>query len=184
MFLNSVLLPGAKELIYHLYKHGIPAAVGTSSNLASVDLKFTHHKDLESWFHHVVSGTDDPEVLKGKPAPDVFLVAAGRFHPAPKPENCLVFEDAPNGVRAGLAAGMQVVMIPDPNVVTEEQRKEATICLNSLVDFKPEQFGLPAFDPTSAIVRESAPESQRAFSPTSTSVSEKLGELERLVSEL
>ena len=145
MFLNSVLLPGARELILHLHKHGIPCAVGTSSNLASVDLKFTHHKDLEACFNHVVSGTDDPAVLKGKPAPDVFLVAAQRFNPAPDPATCLVFEDAPNGVRAGLSAGMQVVMIPDPKVVTDEQRREPTVCLNSLEDFKPELFGLPAF---------------------------------------
>ncbi len=42
----------------------------------------------------------------GKPAPDIFLHAAEGFDPTPDPSTCLVFEDAPNGVKAGKAAGM------------------------------------------------------------------------------
>lgn len=57
---------------------------------------------------------------------------------------CLVFEDAPNGVRAATLAGMQSVMVPDPHV-DDELRKEATVVLKSLNEFRPEQFGLPPF---------------------------------------
>lgn len=57
---------------------------------------------------------------------------------------CLVFEDAPNGVRAARAAGMQVVMVPDHRV-SEELRKHATFVIPSLEHFKPEMFGLPPF---------------------------------------
>lgn len=46
------------------------------------------------------------EVARGKPAPDLFLHAAGRMHA--DPARCLVVEDSVNGVRAGLAAGMEV----------------------------------------------------------------------------
>lgn len=45
-------------------------------------------------------------ITNGKPAPDIFLFAADKFDPKPEPSTCLVFEDAPNGVAAGKAAGM------------------------------------------------------------------------------
>lgn len=55
-----------------------------------------------------------------------------------------MFEDAPNGVRAATLAGMQSVMVPDPHVA-EDLRTEATIVLGSLLEFRPEAFGLPPF---------------------------------------
>lgn len=54
-------------------------------------------------------------------------------------------EDAPNGVQAAIAAGMQVVMVP-AGYISDEQKSKATLAIESLEDFRPEQFGLPAFD--------------------------------------
>lgn len=66
---------------------------------------------------------------------------------------CLVFEDAPNGVRAATLAGMQCVMVPDPQV-SPELRVEATQVLNTLLQFKPENFGLPPFDDNCSLESE------------------------------
>ncbi|XP_070508012.1 probable pseudouridine-5'-phosphatase [Chironomus tepperi] len=142
---DCVKLPGADRLINHLNKHNIPFCLATSSSKESFDIKSTHHQEFFSKFNHIVLGSSDSGVTRGKPFPDIFLVAASRFTDQPKPENCLVFEDSPNGVKAARAANMQVVMVPNPHV-TEDQRENATKVLNSLLDFKPEEFGLPPFD--------------------------------------
>lgn len=142
---GAPLLKGAERLVRHLHQHNIPIALATSSGADSVEVKIKNHQELFALFNHKVMGSSDAEVKEGKPAPDIFLVAAKRFPDSPKPDQCLVFEDAPNGVTAGVSAGMQVVMVPDPHI-SEEQRKHATVVLGSLEEFKPEQFGLPAFE--------------------------------------
>lgn len=88
----------------------------------------------------------DPEVKNGKPAPDIYLVAASRFNPPASPENCLVFEDAPNGAIGSIKANMQVVVVKDPNIPKEWYPKETTLILKSLEDFNPGDFGLPPYN--------------------------------------
>jgi pseudouridine-5'-monophosphatase len=144
LLVNAALKPGAERLISHLSSHGIPIAVATSSNEENTSIKTANYKPLFSLFHHFVLGSSDPEVVHGKPAPDIFLIAAKRFPDNPPPENCLVFEDSPNGVEAGIAAGMQVVMVPE-DFIPESFKTKATSVINSLLDFKPEDFGLPPF---------------------------------------
>ncbi|KAL1475761.1 hypothetical protein MTO96_037051 [Rhipicephalus appendiculatus] len=145
---ESKIMPGAEQLIRHLHAHGIPTAATTSSKAVPLDLKMTHHGDLLSIFHHVVVSGRDPEVQYGKPHPGIFLVAASKFDDHPTPEKVLVFEDSPAGVTAALEAGMQVVMIPDPQM-DQDNRSRATLCIDSLLQFKPELFGLPSIQDVS-----------------------------------
>ena len=107
---TAAAMPGARALTDDLRARGIPIAVATSSSRAMFELKTTHHRDWFATFTAIVLG-DDPRVQRGKPAPDIFLVAAQAI--GANPRDCVVVEDAPAGVQAARAAGMRVVAIPD-----------------------------------------------------------------------
>ena len=131
-------LPGAKKLVAHLARHTIPMAVATSSSREMFELKTQNHPWF-GLFDAVVTG-DDTEVRQGKPAPDIFLRAAGLIGAAP--DHTLVFEDAPSGLYAAKAAGMRVVIIPDANM-DKTRYHDADLILDSLLEFMPPDFGLP-----------------------------------------
>lgn len=71
----------------HLHENNVPIALATSSSKESVEVKTTHHRELFNLFGHKVMGSSDPDVKEGKPAPDIFLVAAKRFEGNPDPAN-------------------------------------------------------------------------------------------------
>ncbi|XP_063701325.1 pseudouridine-5'-phosphatase-like [Culicoides brevitarsis] len=141
---HCAVFAGVQKLITHCLANDIPIAIGSGSSSESIALKIQNYQDLIGQFHHMVTGTD-PEVEKGKPAPDVFLITAKRFEPPIDPKDCLVLEDSANGVKSAKNAGMQCVMIPDPKL-PKEFCTEADLVLESLEDFKPEEFGLPAYE--------------------------------------
>ena len=141
-FKESVPLPGVVKLTRHLSEKGIPQAIATSSKKGFFEAKATRHQDWFSIFETIVTG-DDPEVKEGKPAPDIFLVAAKRLGVDPK--NCLVFEDAPSGTKAAFSAGMSVIAVPDENM-DKKLYPHATKILDSMEDFLPELWGLPPFN--------------------------------------
>ncbi len=99
--------PGAKEFMRFLKQKGIKIGCATSNdrNLALAALQ--PHGFLEK----VDSVRTACEVCAGKPAPDIYLKVAEDLGVDPK--NCLVFEDIPNGMRAGKAAGMTVIGVED-----------------------------------------------------------------------
>ena len=88
----------------------LPIAVASSSPMVLIAAALAS-LGVAASFSAVVSSD---EVNVGKPAPDVYLLAASRL--GVDPAACLVVEDSVNGVRAGRAAGMVVVLIPNDAV--------------------------------------------------------------------
>lgn len=123
---NVPLKPGVKEALEWIREKGYRTAVATSSPEERA-VKNIEKTGLGDSFDAVVSGFS---LEHGKPAPDIFLMTAGKLGIAP--ENCLVVEDAPNGIRAGKAAGMTAVMIPDRVQPDEEVKALADGMLTSL----------------------------------------------------
>lgn len=101
------LKPGAEAFLKRMYEKEIPLGIATSNTRQLVEevLKALH---VDKYFSVICTAC---EVKAGKPAPDVYLKAAEELHV--RPENCLVFEDVPNGILAGKNAGMRVCAVDD-----------------------------------------------------------------------
>lgn len=95
------ILPGAMEIMEKLKKRGIKVAIGSSSKNTP---RILQRIGLENYFDAVSDGND---IKKGKPDPEVFLIAAQRLSLAP--EECLVVEDANAGIEAALAGNMKAM---------------------------------------------------------------------------
>ena len=97
--------PGLYDLLDSLKTRGLRIGLASSSQANWVDAVLTT-LDVKDRFRVVVSGD---MVTNGKPAPEIFLKAAGEL--GAEPSRCLVFEDSPHGIQAGKAAGMTVVAV-------------------------------------------------------------------------
>ncbi|KAI8622678.1 HAD-like domain-containing protein [Chytriomyces sp. MP71] len=147
-FARSKPLPGVLRLVRHLKVCGVPICVATSSHRKAFEIKADGNGELFALFDgHVVCG-DDVGILKGKPAPDIFLAGARDIGFADTDySKCLVFEDALVGARAGIAAGAQVVLIPNENLKLDPAVVGKCVkILKTMADFDPTEFGLPAFE--------------------------------------
>lgn len=99
--------PYIEELLIYLKENNYKVAVASSSSLHHIENNM-EKTGLRKYIDKIASGQ---EAKHGKPAPDVFLLAAERL--GVKPENCLVLEDSKAGVKAGKSAGATVYMVPD-----------------------------------------------------------------------
>ena len=142
LFPSCELMPGVERLLLHLQKNNIPMAVATSSHSRNYKLKTDiKHKSLfERVFHHVITGD---QVVNSKPSPDIFQVASQGFDGKIDPHAVLVFEDAPIGVEAALAADMNVVLVSES---AEPGSVKCNQHLKTLETFSPELWGLPPFE--------------------------------------
>lgn len=129
-------MPGAVAFTRALAARGVPMAVATSSESSILDVKLTLHREWFRIFRAIVCG-DNPRVARAKPAPDIFLAAASDLGLAP--ETCVVFEDSPYGVEGALAAGMQVVAMPDP-ALDRARFAKAHVLVAGFADVSPDEF--------------------------------------------
>ena len=107
----SEILPDVPRALDYLRDRNIPMALGSASKNARPILEKV---GLLSYFNTIVDGN---EVVKAKPDPQVFLLAAERL--GVSPNQCVVFEDALAGIEAANKAGMQSIGIGDPDILTE-----------------------------------------------------------------
>jgi HAD superfamily hydrolase (TIGR01509 family) len=125
-------IPGSLEAVRRIAA-ARPCALASSAHRAVIDVAL-QTTGLDEVLGVTVSSD---EVAHGKPAPDVYLAAAGRLGVAPGA--CLVVEDSFNGVRAGKAAGMTVVLVPNTSVPPAPGTAElADLVLDRLADLDPD----------------------------------------------
>lgn len=130
-------VPGMESLLQALSVRGVPMAVVTGAPRGHFEGLHRHH-DLQKYFRFSLTYDECAAV---KPLPDAYLMAAKRL--GVLPEQCLVVEDSPRGVRAAKAAGMHCVLLntelTDASALSwadqvAENARELAIVLNGALD--------------------------------------------------
>lgn len=124
------LKPGAQEIIEYLKQKGIKTALATASPVK----RARHYLEPHGLFDKldaVVSGTSVP---RSKPAPDIYLAAAGLL--GIPPHECIAVEDSPAGVVSAKTAGCFTVMVPDLTPPDHTIAEYIDFLANDLTDIK------------------------------------------------
>ena len=98
-------VPGVQDWLARFHRAGIRQAVATSGCRANAEL-IVEHIGAAPYLQALVTAED---ALRGKPHPDLFLLAAERL--STPPARCLVIEDSLHGIRAARAAGMRCLAL-------------------------------------------------------------------------
>jgi HAD superfamily hydrolase (TIGR01509 family) len=122
--------PGVPALIASLRGQGFGLALASASKRAWVDATLSA-LGLADAFDLVLSGDD---VARGKPSPDLFLLAARRLGVAP--DRCIVIEDSPNGLIAAKRAAMVAIALRTPSNMNLSL-DDADCVIDSLIDWNP-----------------------------------------------
>lgn len=119
---------GVVDFLNYLKSQNIPAGIATSNSKELVQLILEKHQ-LSGYFQSIRTSC---EVEKGKPSPDIYLLVAKDL--GVNPENCLVFEDVPQGIMAGKNAGMRVCAVYDEysNPVLEKKKQLADYYIDTI----------------------------------------------------
>ncbi len=122
-------MPGCLELIEKL-KGDYRLALATSSYRADAEIILRKFR-IKEVFEVIITGDD---IKKGKPDPEIFLLAAERLRLPP--HDCLVIEDSENGVTAAKSAGMRCIAVTN-GLNSNTDFSKADLVLNSLEDVYP-----------------------------------------------
>ena len=115
-FKKCTFIEGAKEITDKFKKElKLKTALATSSSKINFDYKTFNKKEwIKEDFDAIVLG-DDKRIKNGKPAPDIFILAAKEI--GLKPNECIIFEDSIGGMKAAISSGAKIVIgIPDPHL--------------------------------------------------------------------
>ena len=105
-------IAGFEALVATLHSHGVKTAVVTSSNIPKMQSVYRHQPGFTSLFDAILTSEDFD---RSKPDPDCYMKAAQRLKA--ESDECVVFEDSFNGLRAGRAARMAVVGLATTNAI-------------------------------------------------------------------
>ena len=140
-FKNCLFIEGAKEITDKFKKeYKFKTALATSSSKYNFDFKTFNKKEwLKEDFDKIILG-DDPRIKKGKPSPDIFILAANEI--GLSPNECIMFEDSIGGIKACISSGAKIVVgIPDPHLkdkvkdIKYDENITKLIILDKLKDF-------------------------------------------------
>ena len=126
-------MPGVHGLLQSLRQAGFALAIGSSGPPANVDVVL-EKLGVRSLFGAVVTGSD---VTRGKPDPQVFLLAAQRL--GIPPARCAVVEDAPPGIAAAKAAGMAAIGLASTGR-TRASLAAADLIVDALAELSPQRI--------------------------------------------
>ena len=127
---NLELMAGVEDILKFFKAAGVHMAVASSAKVTVIENNL-NRTNLRGYFEVLVGGD---KVSNGKPAPDIFLLAARELNL--EPSDCYIFEDSLNGIRAANSSSGVAIMIPDTVQPTDEIKKICAAIYPSLIEAK------------------------------------------------
>ena len=121
------LKPGIVEILSYLREKNYKIGVATATDMERTT-RYLKKLNLYEYFDEIVVAA---MVENGKPAPDIYKLAAERL--GLMPEECMALEDSPNGIHAAYHAGCKPVMVPDLDQPDETTKKMLFACKENLL---------------------------------------------------
>lgn len=121
------LIPGVIECMQSFKDAGLLMAIATGAGIQEISSSTAAY----GFDHYITYSATSDQVKHGKPAPDVYLLAAEKLGVAP--EQCIAIEDSNNGLQAALAAGMECLIVRNPWSAAHSYNG-ATVIFDSILD--------------------------------------------------